>query len=568
MAFAVYQSINLVFIYKFMTPLKRFFNLLKLDKRDVYQIIFYAAFAGLVNLSLPLGIQAIINFIQSGQLSVSWIVLVFLVTIGVGFGGILIILQLRIVENLQQRIFVRTSFEFAYRMPLIKFKEMYSEYAPEKANRFFDTLMVQKGTAKLLLDFCTAFLQVGLGIILLVLYHSFFMVIGLFFIAILYIIFKFSYKDGLETSLNESKFKYKVAAWLQEIARNRESFRKKSGFEYALERNDGYVSEYINYREKHFQVMKKQYVQLTIFKVIVTAALLSIGGFLVIHHQMNIGQFVAAEIVIVLLINSVEKIIFGLESFYDVLTSLEKIGQVTDMEISCIPETSTITETGITIETDSIAYNYPGNNKKSLKNINLKIAQGEKILLTGPNGAGKSTLLRLLSGVLEPESGAMYVTDNYMNRLNEDAYRAQAGTLLEGDTLFVGTIRENVVFGNSTVNNDDLKWALDNVCLTPYIKTFPNGLENQIHPGLNALSASDVQKILLSRSIVHKPNILFLEDPVDKMDEQTSAQIIDFLLSDENDWTVILTSKNEIWKDKCSRMITIDDGKIINDVKL
>ncbi|MBE8723351.1 peptidase domain-containing ABC transporter [Flavobacterium hungaricum] len=551
-----------------MTPLKRFFNLLQLDKRDVYQIIFYAAFAGLVNLSLPLGIQAIINFIQSGQLSVSWIVLVVLVTIGVGFGGVLTILQLRIVENLQQRIFVRSSFEFAYRMPLIKFKEMYSEYAPEKANRFFDTLMVQKGTAKLLLDFCTAFLQVGLGIILLVLYHSFFMVIGLLFIVILYIIFKFSYRDGLETSLNESKFKYKVAAWLQEIARNRESFRKKGAFEYALNRNDGYVTEYVNYREKHFQVMKKQYIQLTVFKVIVTAALLSIGGFLVIHHQMNIGQFVAAEIVIVLLINSVEKIIFGLESFYDVLTSVEKIGQVTDMDIACIPQTSDKTEKGINIETESINYHYPDHTKKSLKNINLKISQGEKIILTGTNGAGKSTLLQLLSGLLEPESGAMYVTDNYMNRLNEDTYRAQTGSYLQGDTLFAGTIRENIIFGNDKLNSDDLKWALDNVGLTPYIKTFENGLDNQIHPGGRELSASDVQKILLARSIVGKPNILFLEDPVDKMDEITSSKIVDFLLSEENDWTVIVTSKNDIWKNKCSRMITIDDGKIINDIKL
>jgi ABC-type bacteriocin/lantibiotic exporter with double-glycine peptidase domain len=333
-------------------------------------------------------------------------------------------------------------------------------------------------------------------------------------------------------------------------------------------RNDGYVSQYVNYREKHFQVMKKQYIQLTIFKVIVTAALLSIGGFLVIHHQMNIGQFVAAEIVIVLLINSVEKIIFGLESFYDVLTSLEKIGQITDMEISCIPQTSDKTEKGINIETESISYNYPEHTKKSLKNINLKISQGEKIILTGTNGAGKSTLLRLLSGVLEPESGAMYVTDNYMNRLNEDTYRAQAGTFLQGDTLFAGTIRENIVFGNETLNSDDLKWALDNVGLTPYIKTFENGLENQIHPGGRELSASDVQKILLARSIVGKPNILFLEDPVDKMDELTSNKIVDFLLSDENDWTVIVTSKSDIWKSKCSRMITIDDGKIINDIKL
>lgn len=551
-----------------MTPLKRFYNLLKLDKRDVYQIIFYAAFAGLVNLSLPLGIQAIINFIQSGQLSVSWIVLVFVVTIGVGFSGVLNIMQLRIVENLQQRIFVRSSFEFAYRMPLIKFKEMYSKYAPEKANRFFDTMMVQKGTAKLLLDFSTAFLQVGFGVILLVLYHSFFIVIGLLFIAILYIIFRFSYNDGVETSLKESKYKYKVAAWLQEIARNRESFRKKREFEYALHRNDKYVNDYVTYRERHFAVMKKQYIQLIIFKIVVTAALLSIGGFLVINDRMNIGQFVASEIIIVLLINSVEKIIFGLESFYDVLTSVEKIGQVTDMETDCIPNTLDKKEHGVTIETESIVFNYPGSDKRSLKNINLKISQGEKILVTGSNGAGKSTLLRILSGLLEPESGAMYVTDNYMNRLGEDSYRAQIGTLLQGDTLFDGTIRDNILFGSKGVDNDDLKWALDNVCLTPFIKTFPNGLETHIHPGGSELSASDVQKILLARSIVNRPNVLFLEEPVDKVDEATTGQIIDFLLSEENGWTLVVASKNPLWKQRCNRQITVSAGKIINDTKL
>ncbi len=551
-----------------MTPFKRFRNLLKLDKRDVYQIIFYAAFAGLVNLSLPLGIQAIINFIQSGQASVSWIMLIIVVTIGVGFGGILTIMQLRIVENLQQRIFVRNSFEFAYKMPLIKFKELYSQYAPEKANRFFDTVTVQKGTAKLLLDFPTALLQVGFGIILLAFYHSFFMIIGLFFIAILYIIFKFSYADGLETSLNESKFKYKVAAWLQEIARNRDSFRKKREFEYALLRNDEYVSDYINYREKHFGVIQKQYIQLVIFKVAVTAALLSIGGFLVINNQMNIGQFVAAEIVIVLLINSIEKIIFGLESFYDVLTSVEKIGQVMDMETSCIPTVSSKTDSGVSIETENMGYSYPNAEKRSLKNINLKISQGEKILVTGTNGAGKSTLLRLLSGVLEPESGAMYTTDNYMNRLSEDAYRAQAGTLLQYETLFDGTIRDNILFGRDAADKDNLKWALDSVGLTPDIKSFPNGLETHIRPGGNELSASDIQKILLARCIVHKPNILFLEEPTDKMDEATSAQIIDFLLSDKNNWTVVVASKNPVYKIKCQRMLDINDGKIINDIKL
>jgi len=551
-----------------MTPFKRLYNLLKLDKRDVYQIIFYAAFAGLVNLSLPLGVQAIINFIQSGQVSVSWIVLVFIVTIGVGFAGVLTLMQLRILENLQQRIFVRSSFEFAYRMPLIKFKEFYEKYAPEQANRFFDTLMVQKGAAKLLLDFSTAFLQVGFGIILLAFYHSFFLVIGLLLVGVLYIIFKFSYRDGLETSLKESTYKYKVAAWIQEIARNRESFSRKRQFEYALDRNDGYVNDYVSYREKHFKVLKKQYIQLIIFKVVITAALLSIGGFLVINNQMNIGQFIASEIIIVLLINSVEKIIFGLESFYDVLTSVEKIGQVTDFEISSIPDFLNKNDKEINIETDSISYSYPGHEKRSLKNISLKISQGEKIVVTGKNGAGKSTLLRLLAGVVEPDYGAVYITDSHMNRLDEDAYKAMTGTLIQGESLFDGTIRDNILYGNDNIDNDDLKWALDNVCLTEYIKTFPNGLETHIHPGGRQLSGSDVQKILLARSIVHRPNILILEEPTANMDEATSAKIIEFLLSKDNKWTLIIASKNSYWKEKSSRMLIVEGGKITNDITL
>jgi len=551
-----------------MTPFKRFYNLLKLDKRDVYQIIFYAAFAGLVNLSLPLGVQAIINFIQSGQVSVSWIVLVFVVTIGVGFAGVLTVMQLRILENLQQRIFVRSSFEFAYRMPLIKFKELYEKYAPEQANRFFDTLMVQKGAAKLLLDFSTAFLQVGFGIILLAFYHSFFLVIGLMLVAVLYIIFKFSYKDGLETSLKESTYKYKVAAWLQEIARNRESFSRKRQFDYALDRNDDYVNDYITFREKHFNVLKKQYIQLVIFKVVITSALLSVGGFLVINNQMNIGQFIASEIIIVLLINSVEKIIFGLESFYDVLTSVEKIGQVTDMQTSAIPDFFNKNEIEINMEMDSINYSYPGHEKKSLKNISLKIKQGENIVVTGKNGAGKSTLLRLLAGVVEPDYGSVYITDNYMNRLDEDAFKAKTGTLIQGESLFDGTIRDNILYGNVNIDNDDLKWALDNVCLTDYIKTFPNGLETHIHPGGRQLSGSDVQKILLARSIVHRPNILILEEPTANMDEVTSTKIIEFLLSQENKWTLIVASKNSCWKEKSSRMIEVEGGEIINDIKL
>ena len=188
-----------------MSPIQRFKNLITVDKTDVYQLLIYAVLAGFISLSIPLGIQSIINFIQAGQVSTSWVVLVFIVVLGVAFVGILKIMQFRITENLQQKIFVRSSFEFAYRFPRIKFDQLYNFSPPELANRFFDTISVQKGFSKLILEVSTAALQIIFGILLLSLYHPFFIFFGIILLALLYIIFKINFNDGLETSLKESK---------------------------------------------------------------------------------------------------------------------------------------------------------------------------------------------------------------------------------------------------------------------------------------------------------------------------------------------------------------------------
>lgn len=551
-----------------LSPLQRFLSFLKLDRKDISQLFFYAIFAGLVSLSLPLGIQAIVNLIQSGQISISWIVLVVIVVMGVALVGILSLMQLRITENLQQKIFVRSSFEFGYRLPKIKFEEFYNQYPPELANRFFDTLTIQKGTSKLLIDFSTALLQIVFGIILLSLYHTFFIFFGLLLLILLYTIFKFSYKSGLSTSLKESKYKYKVVGWLQELARNNFSFRKKENFEFALSKNDYLVGEYLNYREKHFGVLKRQFIQLIIFKVIITAGLLLIGGFLVLNQQMNIGQFVAAEIVILLVINSVEKIITGLETFYDVLTSIEKIGQVSDLKTEEVRSTQNdFCFTNIAVEMENVSFQFPDSKNTIINKVNLKIAPNEKILLEGENGSGKTTLIRLFAALLQPTSGAIYINDDTYRKIDVLHYRSQISTIIHGETPFEGTILENITFNNPLVSHEDIKWAIDSVQLGAFIKSLPEGLNTRIFPEGRQLSSSDAQKILLARSIVNKPRILFYEDPLDKMDDASAREIIDFITDPSNKWTVIVSSKNPYWKEKMERIILMKSGKIISDSK-
>ena len=550
------------------SPLQRLYDLLKMDKKDISQILFYAIFSGLVSLSMPLGIQAIINFIQSGRISASWIVLVVLVVIGVALVGILSLMQLRITENLQQKIFVRSSFEFSYRLPKIKFEEYDNHYPPELANRFFDTLTIQKGASKLLLDFSTALLQIMFGLILLSLYHPFFIVFGILLFLLLFSIFKFSYASGLDTSLKESKYKYKVVSWLQEIARNNFSFRKNENFDFAQQKNDYLVSEYLSYREKHFGIIKRQFSQLIFFKIIITASLLIIGGFLVIQQQMNIGQFVAAEIIILLVINSVEKIVIGLDTFYDVLTAVEKIGQVTDLEIEHVNDIEiNLCYTNLTLETENIKFKFPDANDYTLENINLKINANEKIYLEGDNGSGKTTLIRLLSGLLQPTSGSFFINDDTFQKIDLSMYRSQIGTITSAETPFEGTILDNITFKNPNISNEDVKWAIENVQLGSFIKSLPDGLQTAGFPEGKQLSSSNAQKILLARSIINKPKILFYEDPLDKMDDDVARKIIDFITSDANKWTVIVSSKNVYWKQKCHRKIVMKDGQIITDTK-
>jgi len=548
-----------------LTAWQRLMGLLELDKRDVLQTFYYAIFAGLVNLSLPLGIQAIINLLQGAQISTSWIVLVILVTGGVAFGGVLQLMQIRIIENLQQKIFTRSSFEFTYRFPKIKMNVLRDNYPPELANRFFDTLNVQKGLAKMLIDFPGALLQIVFGLLLLSFYHPFFIIYGLLLLFLIYIVFKFTIQKGMETSLNESKSKYKVAHWIQEVARSIISFKLSGKTNLALSKNDRLVDSYLVARESHFRVLVIQFIQMIGFKVLVTAGLLLIGGFLVLDQQINIGQFVAAEIIILLVINSVEKLIRGLETVYDLLTSLEKLGQVVDMELEDQYGEKPLSEDEpLKLELSGVSFSAPSSNKIILEDINLNILPKESLLILGANGSGKTTLLRMISGIISPNLGNIYVNDISLSGININHYRSFLGQSLTEENPFEGTILENITMGDSSISQKDLYWALENVGLLQFIKDQPNGLKTALFPEGKQIPYTISKKIILARSIVRKPKILILKDPLNQLDEIESIRIMNFLLDNNNPWALVVVSHNQKWIDRCKRIITMDHGKIVS----
>ncbi|WP_418639317.1 peptidase domain-containing ABC transporter [Winogradskyella sp.] len=550
-------------IKEVMSPWERLIGLLKLEKRDVRQVIYYAIFSGFLALTLPLGIQAIINLIQGAQVSTSWIVLVILVTIGVAFVGILQLMQMRIIETIQQRIFTRASFEFTYRFPKFKMNELRDNYPPELANRFFDTLNIQKGLAKILVDIPAAILQIVFALILLSFYHPFFIAFGFLLLILIFIVFKFTAKKGMDTSLMESKSKYKVAHWIQEVARAVVSFKLSGKTNLALSKNDELVNDYLIARESHFRILVIQFIQMIGFKVVVTAGLLLIGGLLVLNQEMNIGQFVAAEIIILLVIASVEKLILGLESFYDVLTSLEKMGQIVDKELEIQDGDKPEFKDNFDIELDNVSFRVPNKEDDILSHVSLKVKPKSRLLVKGESGAGKSSLLRLIAGVIEPTKGKVYLDKFMLSNINLNHYRSHLGLSLEDETPFEGTIRENITFGNPEISDEQLMWAIENVGLYQFIKESPKGLNTVLYPEGRQISYTIAKKIVLARAIVDKPKVLILEDPLDQFEPAEVKRIIKFLTDEANPWALIVVSRNNDWSASCTQVVTLKKGEII-----
>lgn len=548
-----------------LTPVARFWRLLQPDSKEIKNVYIYAIFAGLVSLSLPLGIQAIINLIQGGQISTSWIILVIFVILGVGFTGILQIFQLRITEDLQQKIFTRAAFEFAYRIPRIKLEALYKKYAPELANRFFDILTVQKGLSKILIDFSSATLQILFGLILLSLYHPFFILFSLVLVLLVLAIIRFTAQKGLTTSLSESKYKYRIAHWLEELARTNITFKLSGESDIPLKRTNKRVEGYLASREAHFKVLVQQYSLMILFKVLIATGLLAIGGVLVFEQQMNIGQFVGAEIIILIVLSSVEKLIMSMETIYDVLTGLEKIGQLTDMELekrTGVKIEHSDCPKGLELNLDEVVFSYPGHGVETLSNFNLHVACGEKLMITGSNSAGKSTLLSILSGMYEVQKGNLSFNGLPKGNVDINQLRLMIGNCVGGEQLFEGSLLENISLGRAGASFENVKWAAEVMGLADFVRQQPEGYDTALDPEGRRLPSSIIQKIILARSIAHKPKLLLLKDAFQHLVPSERKRIIDFITSDENNWTLIAVSTDLHMAKNCDRLVIMEKGAI------
>lgn len=514
-------------LLRHLRPWERVSKLIKLERDDVWVVVMYSAAVGLLSLATPIAVQSLVTTVAFGTLLQPIVVLAVLFLVALGFQAVLKALQARVIEALQVRVFARTALDIAWRIPRAR-RDEHHPVTPELVNRFFDVLTVQKSFAQVLTEGLSAFMQITIGLLVLAFYHPALLALAIIIILSTNLLILLPIRRGVRTSFEESRHKYEVGAWLEELARAPSAFRGTGGTALAAARADGLVRQYISARRRHFTVVYGQTVSALAVQVIASAVLLGFGGFLVVNEGLTLGQLIAAEIIVAAVTNSIAKFGKILESTYDLVTGLSKVGHLIDLEVD-------LNETGELL---------PGSGPVGVKltnveceghHLSFEVKPGARTAIVGPTGYA---LADLLAGLSQPEHGTYEIHGVDVRRASGVALHDQV-MLVRREDVFTGTVFENVSLTRPGVTPADVRAAVERVGLDDDIRALERGYDTELGFQGSPLTPSQTLRLVVARALAAAPRLIVIDDSLDGLDPVVRSRVVSALTRKDAPWTLI-----------------------------
>ncbi|MBM4376400.1 MAG: ATP-binding cassette domain-containing protein [Deltaproteobacteria bacterium] len=522
------------------SPVKRLLRLLALDRDDLGVVFVYAFAVGVLSLATPIAVQALVNSVAFGAVLQPVVVLSILVLAVLAFAALLRGLQVRVVEALQQRLFVRVALDLAYRLPRVQAQALDEVYGPEFVNRFFDVLTVQKTAATFLLDGVGLLLQAAIGLVVLGFYHPALLAFDVTLTLVVAVILVVLGKGAPKTSIEESKAKYAVAGWLEELVRHPYVFRAAQPAELAAERAEALTRRYLGARRAHFGILVRQVLGLLWLQAIASAALLGIGGALVVDRQLTLGQLVAAELIVSAVVASLVKLGKHFESFYDLVAAVDKLGHLADLPLeSGSSVRATVGDprgARVSLHGASVSYR---EGVAASPEVTLALEPGARAVVTGECGSGKTSLAELTFGLRLPSSGSVSVDGLDTREASLTDLRDRAALVGALPEVFDGTVAENVAAGRIGVGPREVSAALRTVGLDVVVRSLPEGAATRLSPSGAPLSNGQARRLAFARAIAGKPRLLVVDDALAALDSRSRELVEAALLAPEAPWTLL-----------------------------
>lgn len=515
-------------------------QLLALDRQDITVIVIYGVALGLLSLAVPIAVQSLVNTVAFGSLIQPLVVLTALLAVALIGAAILRALQIRIAEMLQRRLFVRIVMEIGARLPRVSAPALREANGPELLNRFFDVFTTQKSVTALLLGGVDAVLIALVGLLVLAFYHPVLLAFDLVLILGAILVLIPLGRKGTTTSIEESKAKYAVAGWLEEMARHPVSFKSAGGQELAYHQVESLAKGYLEKRDRHFRIVFRQVVGALTIEVVASVALLAMGGLLVIERQLSIGQLVAAELIVTAVVASIAKLGGKVETFYDLVAAVDKLGEILDLPLErsdgeALPplphSAGDLRVREAVVELDSGMESAP---------ISLEVRPGERVSLAGASERQTAGLVDAIFGLNPLTAGIVEVDGHDVRDLSLPELRRRVAVVRDAE-IFPGCVLDNLRAGNPDLSSEEAWDALGRVGLAETLKRLPDGLRTPLLRDGAPLSRSQTVALAIARALAGKPSILVLDRSLDRLGPREAARIAN-CVSSAHDVSVVLVS--------------------------
>lgn len=539
-------------------PFARLLHIARAEWSDIWVVIVFALLSGILALATPMAVQVMVSLVSFGRFLQPVVVLSLMLLALMAFWAALRLWETYIAEVLQRRLFSRVVHDLSYRLPRVRQDALDGQYGPELANRFFDVVTLQKVTTQFLLDVVDLVMVGIIGMVVLAVYHPLLLGLDLVLLfAIAFIIFVLG-RGGVRTSIQESKYKYYTAGWLEEITRCPLTFKLDNSAEYAADKAEHLVSGYLENRRLHFRVLFRQIVFALVLHAAAGSVLLGVGGWLVIQGQLTLGQLVAAEMIVAIIVGAFTKMGKHLEAFYDLMAGVDKLGVLFDLPLESQQGLMRLPETHpAQLSVRNVAFRF--GSRDVFQDVSFEIKSGEHVALTGPSGCGKSTLADLLYDLRKPSRGRILVDEHELAEVRPDVWRRHV-MLLRQPEVFHAAVAENVHLDNPDIDVRLVREACERLALMDS-DALPDGLETMLSCTGAPLSDSQIRRLAVARALVHRPRLLVIDGLLDALPADVLDPVLDILFDPQAPWTLIVISSHPRVLDRCEREIALKPNR-------
>ncbi len=476
----------------------------------------YGVAISLLSLATPISVQLLINSVANTAMPAPLWTLA-----GLLLGLLLIVAGLSamrfwMMALFERRLFARIVAEITVRAVHAQNPFFADQNRGDLFNRYFDLVVVQKAVPSLVIGAFTIILQSAVGLIVTSFYHPFFLAFNAILLLVILAIWLIWSRGSIRSAVALSHAKHEAARWLESVGGSNGFYKSSRHFDFAMDRSEAVTATYVERHQRYFRYSFTQTVAFLLLYAFASAALLALGGNLILGGELSIGQLVAAELILSGVFYGVSQLGWYLDTLYDLVASAEELSL-----LYAIPQESTVTAAGQS----------PGDGAVRLDRVvtegarfDFALAAGEQLVTRADDGAER-LLAMVLKRHVVPERGLVLVGGADMATFDMYLLRSEV-MVLDRPSIVEVTIREYLTLAAAGSTSTVMLDALETVGLRDRVAGLPHGLDTPLAASGYPLSIGEVMALKLANALLVRPHVLMLSQLYDLIPTSRLAEVL------------------------------------------